>query len=93
MASSKRVTISLPTQIAGDLDYISARLGISRSAFLAQLLTEANLSDLRALVSTLPESPSEGDTRRFRGESRRFVKTRMHQLQSMQGGLFDDSAE
>lgn len=93
MASSKRVTISLPTRIADDLDYISARLGISRSAFLAQLLTEANLSALRSLVSTLPESPSEGDARRFRGESRQFVKSRMDQLQSMQGGLFDDPTE
>jgi hypothetical protein len=93
MASSKRVTISLPGKIADDLDFISARLGVSRSAFLSQLLTEANLGDLRSLVSTLPESPSEGDTRRFRGESRQFVKSRIDQLHTMQGGLFDDTTE
>lgn len=93
MATSKRVTISLPAGITEDLDYISSRLGISRSAFLAQLLTEADLGKLRSLLSTLPEAPTEGDARRFRGESRSFVKQRMEQLQSMQGGLFDDSAD
>lgn len=93
MAASKRVTISLPSDIADDLSYIASRLGISRSAFLAQLLTEANLGKIRALLSTIPDDPSDGDVKRFRGESRQFVEDRMSQLQSMQGGLFDDTAD
>lgn len=93
MPSSKRITLSLPGHIVDDIDHIASRLGISRSAFVAQMLADAQLSHVRALLSSLPEEPTEGDTRRFRGESRRYVKERMDSLQNMQGGLFDDPTE
>ncbi len=91
MSSSKRVSISLPNDIVFNLDYISARLGISRSAFIAQVLTQADLLSVRALLQNLPEQPSGADTRRFRGESRTFVREQLDRLVKLQGGLFDDS--
>jgi predicted transcriptional regulator len=91
MSSLKRVSISLPSQIADDLDYIAKRLGISRSAFVAQVLTQTNLPSVRALLANTPEQPSEADTRRFRGESKKFVEVQLTRLEKLQGGLFDDS--
>jgi hypothetical protein len=93
MPTLKRVSISLPTAVADDLDYISSRLGISRSAFVSQTLLSADLGHLRTLLQSIPEQPSEADTRRFRGDSRAFVREQLSRLEKLQGGLFDDSAE
>ena len=90
MSSLKRVSISLPSEIADDLDYVAGRLGISRSAFVAQILTQTDLPSVRTLLKSIPEQPSEADTKRFRGESKQFVKIQIDRLQQLQGGLFDD---
>lgn len=91
MASLKRVSLSIPGDLADNLDYISKRLGVSRSAFVTQLLLEGQLDNLASLLSTIPEQPSEADIKRFRGDSKVYVREQLERLQQLQGGLFDDS--
>ena len=55
MASLKRVSLSIPGGLADNLDYISKRLGVSRSAFVTQLLLEAQLDSLASLLSSIPD--------------------------------------
>jgi hypothetical protein len=93
MTTLKRVSLSLPISVADDLDYISSRLGVSRSAFVSQMLVSADLGQMRSLLSSIPVQPSEADTKRFRGESREFVKDQLTRLAKLQGGLFDDSGK
>lgn len=93
MSDTRRVSISLPPALVDDLDYISQRLGISRSAFLAQMLSSADLPAIRTLLSHIPAQPSDGDVRRFRGDSKAYVAQQMEKLASMQGGLFDEPAK
>jgi len=91
MASLKRVSLSIPGELADNLDYISRRLGVSRSAFVTQLLLEGQLDHLASLLASIPEQPSEADVKRFRGDSRAYVREQLERLQRLQGGLFDDS--
>lgn len=93
MSSLKRVSLSIPIGLADNLDYISRRLGVSRSAFVTQLLLEAQLDKLASLLASIPEQPSEADKRRFRGDSKLYVREQLARLQELQGGLFDDSAD
>ena len=69
MSGSKRCSVSLPTTLVDDLDYVSGRLKMSRSALLSAILSEG-LPHLAHIVSTLPDDPSTvtaADARRFRG--------------------------
>ncbi len=93
MATLKRVSLSIPGELADNLDYIAHRLGVSRSAFVTQVLLEGHLDKLASLLSTIPEQPSEADTRRFRGDSKAYVREQLERLQLLQGGLFDDSTD
>lgn len=93
MTATKRVSVSLPADIAGHLDFISKRLGISRSALVAQLLIAADLGSVHTLLSTLPESATDTDVRRFRGDSKEYVREQLERLSDLQGGLFDGSTD
>lgn len=93
MTGIKRVSISLPTDLAEDVDYVSSRLGMTRSAFITQFLLGGELDKLRSVLSTIPEQPSEADVKRFRGDSRAYIADQLSKLQHLQGGLFDDSAD
>lgn len=91
MPTLKRVSISMPIELVDDLDYISRRLGVSRSGFVSQMLLAGNINQLRTLLSHIPEQPTEGDLKRFRGDSKGYIEDALAKLQQMQGGLFDDS--
>ena len=91
MADTRRISLSVPTDLASDLDYISSRLGVSRSGFVTQLLLSAELGKLRSLIESIPEQPSEADARRFRGDSKRYIAESIARLQELQGTLFDDA--
>lgn len=93
MGTLKRVSLSIPGELADNLDYISGRLGISRSAFVTQLLLEGRLDHLAALLRNIPEQATEADARRFRGDSKAYIREQLEHLQKLQGGLFDDSAD
>lgn len=71
MSGFKRCSVSLPSDLVDDLDYISKRLRMSRSALLSSILAEG-LPSLVQLVTVLPEDltkVTDVDARRFRGET------------------------
>lgn len=92
MSGITRVSVSLPSDLVSDLDYIAGRLGVSRSGLLAQMLVSADLGRLRSLLSAIPDEPSGTDAKRFRGESRSYIADQLRRVIDLQGGLFDDSA-
>lgn len=92
MSGLKRISISIPAELSDDLDYLSKRLEVSRSGLVSQMLLSAELGKLRALLEAIPQQPSEGDIKRFRGDSRSVIEDQLQRLQSLQGGLFDDTS-
>lgn len=84
-----RMSFTLPPSLRRDLDYVSGRIGVTKSALVSELLGPA-LSDLSALLSTIPENPSEADLLRARGRSNELILQRVQSLRSIEGDLFHD---
>jgi len=82
-----RVSFTVPPQVREDLGYLSGRLGVTKSAFVSLLLGEA-VADLRRLMESVPEQPSDGDMLRLRGESKDLIEARIGNLQGMSDDLF-----
>lgn len=90
MSTIRRVTLSLPHQLVRDLNYVHRRIGVSRSVFVASLLSEA-VHDLRLLLESVPDDPSVDDLVRFRGDSARLAESRVQALLSMSEGASRES--
>ena len=84
-----RVTFTVPPQIRQNLDYLSARMGITKSALVSELLG-APLGDLCDLMEMVPENPTEADLLRASGKSNSLIAARLRSLRSIEGDLFDD---
>lgn len=85
MAKLSRTSFTLPPQLLADLAYISARIGVSRSALLADLSAEP-IADLRKLLESVPPSPTPADVLRLRGESEALVNARLANLRQVWEG-------
>lgn len=85
MSKMPRVSFTLPPQVVKDLAFVSEKLGVSRSAILADILGEP-LADLRSLLEQVPTQPTEGDVLRLRGKSEDIIAHRLSEVRSM----FDD---
>lgn len=85
MGKLARTSFTLPPAMLRDLDYVSGRLGVSRSAFLSSIAAPA-LSDIRALLENMPGLPESSDALRFRGESIALVRMRLDSLEKMMEG-------
>lgn len=83
--ATKRASFTLPPQVVDDLAYLSRRMGITRSALLAQIAGEP-IHSLREIVEALPENPSEEEVRRFYGQSMGVIQARIEQVQRLAGG-------
>jgi len=70
-----RMSFTVPMEVRRDLDYLSQRMGVSRSALLVQLIQQP-VSDLRQLVRDVPKTPSKGDMKRLRGRSEEIIEKR-----------------
>ena len=84
MSTIKRISISVPVQLADDLNYVHRRIGVSKSALVSTLLAEG-IGDVRQLLESLPDEPTPDDLVRFRGESARLAESRVHRLRDMLG--------
>jgi hypothetical protein len=84
-----RVSFTIPPEIRTDLDYLSTRLGVSKSALVSELLG-APLGDLRQLMEMVPENPTTEDLIRARGKSNSLIAHRLRNLRAIEGDLFDD---
>lgn len=84
-----RMSFTLSPQTRADLDYLSGRLGVTKSALVAELLG-APLSDLRSLIEMVPDNPTSDDLVRARGASNKIITDRIQSYRKIEGDLFDD---
>ena len=87
MANMRKVSLALAPSVVDDLDYVSGRLGVSRSALASELLGEVG-SQMRKLLEQVPLSPTPADVVRFRGESAKLVEERINELRGISNDLF-----
>lgn len=87
MPDMKRVSFTLPPEVVDDLAYTARRLGVSRSALVADLLQQT-LSVVTPTLRELPEEPSERDVLRYRGDSKRVIDERLEVAQRLRDDLF-----
>jgi len=84
-----RMSFTLPPQLRADLDYLSSRLGVTKSALVSELLTSP-LHDLRQLVESVPDNPTQEDLIRARGTSNELITQRLQSYRKIEGDLFDE---
>lgn len=84
-----RMSFTVPPAIRQNLDYLSTRMGVTKSALVSELLATP-LSDLRDLMELVPDNPTESDLLRARGHSNELIAARLRSLRSLEGDLFDD---
>lgn len=82
-----KIAMSLPPSLVDDLDFLSARLGVSRSALAAELLSDA-AAEIRRVVSLIPPNPTPADLLRMRGESEVLIRQRIASATQLTDDLF-----
>lgn len=82
MSRLRKVSLALDPAVVDDLDVISKRLGISRSALVSQMLGEA-LPSLRQLFDSIPEAPTAPDLVRYKGESVEIIEARLASIKRL----------
>ncbi|MNN15155.1 hypothetical protein D3C81_1282530 [compost metagenome] len=83
----RKISITVPPALLDDLDYVAGRLGVSRSALIAEVLPET-LGIMRAMLAQVPLNPTPEDVLRFRGESAELVRQKIESLKGMSDDLF-----
>lgn len=87
--ATRKVSLSLEESTVDDLDYVTRRMGISRSALVSQLLLEA-LPSVRQVIELIPDSPTAADVVRYRGESKAIVQSRLESARRATDDLFSE---
>ncbi len=87
MSKTRKISVSLSGSLVDDLDYISARMGVSRSAIISEFMAEA-LSEARRVFELVPPNPTPADVVRMRGESEEVIRQRLASLQGIADDLF-----
>jgi antitoxin component of RelBE/YafQ-DinJ toxin-antitoxin module len=87
MAKTVKISASLPPELVADLDYLSTRMGVSRSALIAVFMTAA-AKEARALFELVPPNPTPADVLRMRGQSEEAIRARIESLKGMTDDLF-----
>lgn len=89
MSKTRKISVSLSGSLVDDLDYISARMGVSRSAIISEFMAEA-LSEARRVFELVPPNPTPADVVRMRGESEEVIRQRLASLQGIADDLFSN---
>lgn len=82
-----KIAMSMPPALVDDLDYLTGRMGVSRSALASELLAEA-VAEMRRVVSLIPPNPTPTDLLRMRGESEAFIRQRIASATQLTDDLF-----
>lgn len=85
-----KISITVPPELVDDLTYICGRTGVSRSALIAELLSEA-VPTMRKLLEQVPLDPTQltgPEVVRMRGDSQQIVRERISDLEGMADDLF-----
>lgn len=85
MANTLKISVSLPAELVENLDFLSSRMGVSRSAIISEALSES-MADAARLVRLIPPNPTPADVLRMRGESEELVRDRLASVNSMLSG-------
>lgn len=96
MANMKRASFTLPPSVVDDLDYISRRMGATKSFVVSEVLGEA-LGPLSALLRSIPENATAADANaalmRFRGASGDVIRGRLDALRDTMDSIDPDAFE
>lgn len=90
-----RTSFSLPPEIVRQLDYVSGRMGVTRSALVADVLGDA-LGPLCELLRSMPDdppAPGSDAALRARGASEDVIRGRLEALREVVGELDPDRFE
>jgi len=87
MSTTRKLSVSLAADLVHDLDVLSARLGVSRSAIISSVLTDP-IRAARETVDMVPVNPNPNDLVRMRGESVEVVQARLASLLRVSDDLF-----
>lgn len=87
--ATKKVSLSIDEAHVEDLDYITTRMGISRSALVSQLLGEA-LPSMRKVIELIPAAPTPVDVVRYRGESAAIIEERLESVRRATTDMFSE---
>lgn len=83
----QKISITIDPELLADADRVAARIGISRSALIADCLAD-NLHIMKRLLEGVALDPISRDVLRLRGESADAVRERLDQLKGMADDLF-----
>lgn len=81
----RKLSISVPDSMVSDLNYVSHRMGISKSALVSNLSADP-IHDMREILESLPENPTPDEILRSRGASVDMVKKRISNLNQLVEG-------
>ena len=88
----KRCSFSLPVGVAADIEFVSSAMGLSQSAFVAQVLGET-VSGIRELLAISCVGDSDLDSpdvvRRLRGGSVQFVQDKVSEFMGQLDSISD----
>lgn len=89
MSKIRKVSLSLDANLVANLDYLSSRMSVSRSALVTELLLDG-VAHMRRLVEVIPPNPTPADLVRMRGQSIEEVRARIESLKSLENDLFSE---
>lgn len=89
MSKVRKVSLSLDAYLVDNLDYLSSRMSVSRSALVTQLLLGA-VEHMRRLAEVIPPNPTPADLVRMRGGSIEVIRARIESLKSLENDLFSE---
>jgi len=81
----RKLSVSVPSMVVEDMDYITGRMKISRSALISNLINSP-VHDMRVLLESIPDNPSPEDIIRSRGASADLVKKRLTEINQLVDG-------
>lgn len=81
--------MALDESVTVELDYLSKRLGVSKSALVNEILKES-LPTMSEVFRLIPDAPTPEDVVRFRGESAKIVQQRLDFVKRTSPDLFGE---
>lgn len=85
--TTTRVAYTLPSDVVQSINEVSRRLGITRSALVAEAL-RTPLADFLDLLATVQENPDAAAVHRLIGEGAEVVRARLASVERMRNDLF-----
>ena len=78
MTAFKRITLTIDPTLLSRIDHVSTLMGVSRSAFVSQLLTDT-VGEMYDFLEAV-QVPDDPDAVRMRGRSAEYVQHRIEEL-------------